>query len=279
MRLAKEEAEAANRAKSEFLAMMGHELRTPLNAVIGFSDMMVSELFGPLNNEHYQQYTTHINSSATHLLELINKILDLSKVEAGYYRLEKEDFVLAEIWGTVFDILQASLGESGVEVDNDLSKSSIMLHADPVAFRQILLNLVSNAIKFTGQDGRVAVTAGVGPDGHFTLRVTDSGIGIAKEDLDLVLKPFRQVDNSLSRKYEGIGIGLPLTRKLVELQGGEMRIDSGVDEGTEVAVIFPGSIVVADGVLREKPAHAHQYSAAADRVAAPREKKAVKSRG
>lgn len=288
MRLAKEQAEAASRAKSDFLAMMSHELRTPLNAVIGFSEMMVSEMFGPLSNEHYKQYTEHINSSGTHLLELINNILDLSKVEDGYYSLEKENFPLAEIGDSVFAILKVRIDNSGVEVDEDLSTSSLMLHADPSVFRQILLNLVSNAIKFTRPGGRVEVAAGVGPDGHFTLRVSDTGIGIANEHLDLVLKPFRQVDNSISRRYEGIGLGLPLTLKLVELQGGELRIDSGVDEGTEVIVNFPGQIVVADDVLREEPPDERQDDSSSDQqdddpssgqADAPPEKKAVASRG
>ncbi|MDH3739848.1 MAG: CHASE domain-containing protein, partial [Alphaproteobacteria bacterium] len=252
IRLAKDQAEAANRAKSEFLAMMGHELRTPLTAVIGFSDMMVGELFGPLSNKHYKQYTAHINSSATHLLELINSILNLSKVEDGHYRLEKEEFELADIWRSVFDILQASISESGVEVDEQLSKSPIRLNADPVAIRQILLNLVSNAIKFTGQGGRVSVTVSKGPEGRLILQVIDTGIGIAQEHLDLVLKPFRQVDNTMARMYEGIGVGLPLTRKLVELQGGELRIESKVDEGTEVSVIFPRSIIVTGDKARAK---------------------------
>ena len=237
---------------------------------------MTNELFGPQDNKHYKQYVVYINSSAKHLLGLINTILDLSKVEAGCYILEEEDFVLSEIWDLVHGILQGSIADAGVQVDDDLCCPPLLLHADPRVFRQILLNLVSNAIKFTHKGGRVTVTAGVGSDGHFSLRIADTGIGIAKEHLDLVLTPFRQVDNSLSRNYEGIGLGLPLTQKLVELQGGELRIDSELDEGTTVIAKFPGDIVVADDVSGDEPAR--RDSASAGAVAAPGQKMVSASR-
>ena len=253
MRRAREQAEAANRAKSDFLAMMSHELRTPLNAVIGFSEMMINELFGPLSNDHYKEYTSHINRSATHLLGLINSILDLSRIEAGYYRLTKETFSIRETWETTYPILQASLRDSGVEVVDNISGSPLELHADPGVFRQILHNLVSNAIKFTPQGGKVSVAAETGPGGEFLLRVSDSGIGIAQKDIDLVLRPFGQVDSSLARKFDGVGLGLPLTRMLVELHGGELRIDSEPNEGTEVTVVFPADSIVRPGDPRARP--------------------------
>jgi signal transduction histidine kinase len=233
---------------------MSHELRTPLNAVIGFSDMMINELFGPLSNEHYRQYTAHINRSAQHLLDLINSILDLSKVESGHYSIEKREFAVRELWESAFAILQARIEESGVKVSEDLSRSSLVLNGDLRVFRQILINLMSNAVKFTPSGGRVAVTAGTGGERRFTLRVADSGIGIAAEHLDLVLKPFQQVDNSLSRKYDGIGLGLPLTLKLVNQHGGDLRIDSRLGEGTTVTVSFPADIVVASNATCEEPA-------------------------
>jgi len=259
MRRAREQAEAANRAKSDFLAMMSHELRTPLNAVIGFSEMMINELFGPLSNDHYKDYTSHINRSATHLLGLINSILDLSKIEAGHYTLDRSNFSLSEIWGSTYPILQASLRDSGVEVTDNISESSLTLHADPGVFRQILHNLISNAIKFTPPGGRVSVMADTAPDGRFSLCVSDSGIGIAQEDIDLVLTPFGQVDSSLSRKFDGVGLGLPLTRKLVELHGGELRIDSQPNEGTDVTIDFP-----ADMIVDAQPPCGASESAAAD---------------
>lgn len=273
MRLGREQAEAANRAKSDFLAMMSHELRTPLNTVIGFSDVMINELFGPLGNAQYKTYSAHINRSATHLLGLINSILDLSRIEAGYFKLEKETFALRRIWDAVFPMLQESFRDSGVDLSENLSRSLLTLNADPRVFRQIIQNLVSNAIKFTPEGGKVSVTAGIGRDGRFTLRVTDTGIGIAKEDLDTVLMPFRQVDNSLSRKYEGVGLGLPLTRKLTELQGGVLEIDSRLGQGTDVIATFPKGIVVSGAVPHEKPPCAPRAGAAPSRPAAASKKK------
>ncbi len=277
LRLAREQAEEANRAKSEFLAMMSHELRTPLNAVIGFSEMMINELFGPVSNTHYKEYTAHINRSATHLLGLINSILDLSKVEAGIYELDKKNIALREIWDCVFPVLQPGIRDSGIEVDDHLTDSSLMLNADPDVFCQILHNLVSNAITYTPQGGSVTVRAEIGADGCLTLCVTDTGIGIAEENLDLVLKPFRQVDNSLSRKYEGVGLGLPLTHMLVEIHGGKLQIASKLNEGTEVTVIFPGDIIVKDEVLRDRPTGVPKFDASPDQADAAPEQTLINS--
>ncbi|MDA0651988.1 MAG: CHASE domain-containing protein [Proteobacteria bacterium] len=264
LRVAREEAEAANRAKSEFLAMMGHELRTPLNAVIGFSEMIINELFGPVSNTHYKEYTAHINHSATHLLGLINSILDLSKAEAGNYELDKKTVALHDIWNSVFHGLQAGIRDSGINFDDNLSDSPFLLNADPDVIRQILHNLVSNAITYTPQGGSVTVMAEIGADESLTLRVTDTGIGIAKENLELVLKPFRQVDNSLSRKYDGVGLGLPLTRMLVEIHGGKLQIASQLNEGTEITLIFPGDIIVVDDGSQDESENPAGPTAASD---------------
>lgn len=251
LRVAREEAEAANRAKSEFLAMMSHELRTPLNAVIGFSDMMISELFGPLSNTHYKEYTANINRSATHLLGLINSILDLTKAEAGYYELDIKRIALSDIWGAVYPGLQAGIKDSGITVEETLSESALMLDADPEVLNQVLHNLVSNAITYTPSGGTVSVQVEAYDDGELILRIADTGIGISEENLELVLKPFRQVDNSLARKYEGVGLGLPLTRMLVEIHGGDLAITSELNEGTEVTVTLPGIVVLDDKATEE----------------------------
>lgn len=250
-RLAREQAEAANRAKSEFLAMMSHELRTPLNAVIGFSEMMINELFGPVGNAHYKEYTANINRSATHLLGLINSILDLSKAEAGYYELSNSKTALRDVWTSVFQGLQAGLGDSGIALDENLSQSPLTLNTDPDVLRQVMHNLVSNAITYTPPGGSVSVRAEEDADGRFVFCVSDTGIGIAEEDLELVLTPFRQVDSSLARKYEGAGLGLPLTRMLVEIQGGRLQIASKLKEGTTVTVMFPPDIIVREPASEE----------------------------
>jgi signal transduction histidine kinase len=260
MRRARDRAEAANRAKSEFLAMMGHELRTPLNAVIGFSEMMVNELFGPQSNDHYRQYTTHIHRSARHLLEMINTILDMAKVEAGSYELAEETFALAEIWAGVRPALDGAIDKAGVAFADEIAATTLVLHADPHVFRQVLTNLASNAVKFTPAGGRVTVGARVDAAGRLVLCVADTGIGIAEADLELVLKPFRQADSTLARKYEGTGLGLPLTQRLVALQGGELRIDSRPGEGTEATVTFPPRIIVADAAAAAEPPPEREYA-------------------
>lgn len=277
MRLGREQAEAASRAKSDFLAMMGHELRTPLNAVIGFSDVMLKEFFGPLGSVQYKTYSDHINRSARHLLELINCILDHASIEAGQFKLHKERFRIRRIADAVFPILQESFSNSGVTVEENISRSPIVLDGDPRAFRQILQNLVSNAVKYTPKGGKVSVVSEIDPKGQFTLCVTDNGIGIREEHMDAVLKPFRQVDNSLSRKYEGAGLGLPITLKLVELHGGKLEIRSKFGEGTTVSAMFPKEIVVSDADVVKVPTDPSIGSAAGS-PAADTKKKALPKR-
>lgn len=239
LRTAKDQAEVASKTKSEFLAMISHELRTPLNAIIGFSEMIVSEVYGPLKNKKYAEYVADIGKSGTHLLGLINNILDLSKVEANELSLEEDDIGLGEVVKEAMEIVGEQASAAGLKVEIEIADGLPGLRADPRTLRQILLNLLSNAIKFTPKGGRITVRADMDAEGRQVMTVEDTGIGIAEEDLEVVFEPFTQVDSRLSREYEGTGLGLPLTRSLVALHGGEVTLESKPEEGTVARVVFP----------------------------------------
>ena len=236
---AKEQAELANRAKSEFLANMSHELRTPLNAIIGFSEMIRNRVFGPVGSAKYVEYANHINESGEHLLELINDILDLSKIEAGKLDLDIEDVDVARVVRACIRLVGERARLGGLTLGHDLPDKNLVLRADERKLKQVLLNLLSNAIKFTPSGGSVTLRAEVTADGDTEIAVADTGIGIGPDDIDKALSPFGQVDSQLNRKYEGTGLGLPLTRALVELHGGTMDMMSEVGVGTTVRVVFP----------------------------------------
>ena len=236
---AKEEAETANRTKSAFLANMSHELRTPLNAIIGFSEIMQSETFGPIGNPKYAEYAGDIRSSGQHLLEVINDILDLSRVESGILELSKETVDLAMVAGQALRMVEEAAQRRNIRLDVSLDAVPSHVVGDPRAIRQILLNLLSNSIKFTPEGGSVRLGAKLDETGRVCISVTDTGIGMHPEDIPVALAPFRQIDSSLARAYEGTGLGLPLAKALTEMHGGELSVTSEPGRGTEIVIALP----------------------------------------
>jgi signal transduction histidine kinase len=248
LRLAKEEAEAANRGKSGFLATMSHELRTPLNAIIGFSEMMMREVLGALDNEQYRTYVADIHESGTHLLQIINDILDLSKAEAGKLDLIEDVFDLRDTIQSVRQLISARVADGGLSESVELAAGFPLLRGDERKTKQVLLNLVTNAVKFTPPGGHIAITGRFDPSTGVTLTVSDTGIGIAPDDLGRVLKPFEQVDSTFSRAHDGTGLGLPLVKAIMELHGGTLELCSEVGAGTQVHATFPVARAVIDPV-------------------------------
>lgn len=231
--------EIANRAKGELLANMSHELRTPLNAIIGFSSMMNEGVYGPIANPQYEEYTKIITSSATHLLDIINDILDVSAIEAGKLKLNEELFGAEDNIASTLSLIEHRASEGVVDVALKVTPQNAVLFADARRFKQIVLNLVSNAVKFTQKGGSVQVDYSVNADGCPFVSVTDTGIGMNAAEIQVALSQFGQADSSHARKYEGTGLGLPLTLGLVEMHGGTMDIKSTVGSGTTVLVTFP----------------------------------------
>jgi signal transduction histidine kinase len=231
-------AEAANASKSAFLASMSHELRTPLNAIIGFSEIMQLGTFGPLGSPRYKEYMGNIHDSGIHLLTLINDILDVSRIDAGKEELHEETFDLAAKIANAVAMVSGQAAKADVSVIVDLAQNLPLFIADKRRIRQILLNLLSNGLKFTPAGGKVSVRAFLTQEG-LTLQVADTGIGIAENNFSKVLEPFGQIDSSLARKYEGTGLGLPLTRQMVELHGGTLELVSTLGQGTTITILFP----------------------------------------
>ena len=245
---ARDEAQSANRTKSEFLAAMSHELRTPLNAIIGFSEMMNHEVFGPLNHDKYRDYAEDIHSSGSHLLELINDILDLSKVESGHEELYEEVIDVSRTVNSIIRLVDGRAEKHGVKLILDISDKPPPLFADERKLKQILVNLLSNAIKFTNPRGEVVLKVRGRMGEGYIFQVNDTGIGIASEDIPKVFSKFGQVDSALNRKYEGTGLGLPLTKCLIELHGGALEMESEVGVGTSLTVTFPAARIVVEEV-------------------------------
>jgi PAS domain S-box-containing protein len=236
LRKAKEQAEEGSRAKSAFLATMSHELRTPLNAILGFSDMILREMFGPVGDAHYTEYAGHIHESGQHLLELIDQVLEIARHDANKSAAILAPVDLAQIITTVDGMMRGEVERAeltfAIIVQNELP----FVLGDALQLRQVLINLIANALKFTLPGGRVEVRATHDVQGQVTVRIKDSGIGIAQEDMGKALELFGQIDNRLTRKYSGAGIGLPLVKALVESQGGSFAIESNVGIGTEVTI-------------------------------------------
>jgi signal transduction histidine kinase len=242
--LATERALQANRAKTEFLANMSHELRTPLNAIIGFSDVMLSALFGPLGSPRYVDYVRDVRHSGQHLLNIINALLDIAKIEAGQMELAEAPLTIEELVADCLPLVRDKAAARGLELTASVPADLPVMNLDATRMRQVLLNLLSNSMKFTEPGGKIAIVAASSADGGIVLSVTDTGIGMTEDEVAVALEPFRQVDNTLARNYEGTGLGLPLARRFTELHGGSLEVVSQRGRGTEVLVWLPPERIV-----------------------------------
>jgi cell cycle sensor histidine kinase DivJ len=236
---AKLRAEDANRAKSTFLANMSHELRTPLNAVIGFAEIIKDELLGAINEPRYRNYAEDIHISGKHLLQLINDILDMTKVEAGTYRLREDVFDVAKVVGEAVAQVRNLAIRNELSVHMDVPDDIPFLFADERCVRQVVVNFLSNGIKFTPKGGNVMACARVESNGGIAIAVVDTGIGMAQDDIPEALTPFQQLEGSHGRKYEGAGLGLSLIKAMLDLHEGTLQVDSKVGAGTTVTARFP----------------------------------------
>jgi signal transduction histidine kinase len=236
---ARSQAEAANHAKSEFLANMSHELRTPLNAIIGFSEIIAHELFGPIGNDRYRDYMKDIHKSSLHLLSIINDVLDMSKIEAGKLELSKEPLDLQREIGEVVRMMRERAESRGIELLTTPSDEAAEVRADERAIKQIFLNLLSNAIKFSTEGGVVVIRFIADRPDFAVVEFEDRGIGMSEEELERALQPFGQAQPSTTRNYGGTGLGLPITKGLIEAHGGKLVIESRAGQGTTARVFLP----------------------------------------
>ncbi len=250
-RTAQKAAEAASAAKSRFLTNMSHELRTPLNAIIGFSEIISGEIFGPVGNKRYGEYATDIQRSGRHLLDVINSVLEISRSEAGKQSLKAEPVDLRYLLRDCRRMLGEQCEARKLDFTLNEGEAPLIVSGEKAKLRQIFLNLLSNAVKFTEAGGSIRVTLGSGGDQHF-VEITDTGIGMTAEEIQVALTPFGQVDSRLERKYEGTGLGLPLAQSLTELHGGTLTIGSEPGRGTTILARFPraetkGDLLTAQG--------------------------------
>ncbi|WP_284178693.1 HAMP domain-containing sensor histidine kinase [Rhabdaerophilum sp. SD176] len=254
LREATRQAEEASAAKSRFLATMSHELRTPLNAILGFSEVMKDELFGPLGNEQYKSYVKDIHQSGEHLLQLINEVLDLSRIEAGKHELVEEAIDLVGVVQACCRMLELRATGRGLMLKTAFTEGMPRLWADERALRQITLNLLSNAIKFTPQGAEILVKVGWTASGGQYLSVRDNGTGIPEEEIEIVLATFGRGSQAIKNADQGSGLGLPIVKSLVELHGGAFRLRSKLREGTEATALFPPDrVMAAMPAVHERP--------------------------
>jgi PAS domain S-box-containing protein len=244
LRESKRAAELANRAKSEFLAHMSHELRTPLNAIIGFSDIIAEQIYGPVTVPKYLEYARDVRGSGEHLLQIINDLLDLSKLEAGKQELHESVFVIEAVVERAMRLVQGRATTAGLAIAVEIEPGLPRVRADERLMIQMLTNLLSNAVKFTPPGGSVTVRAGIGAEGTFQLAVQDTGVGMTPEGIEVALTPFGQVENAFARQHQGTGLGLPLVRALADLHGGNLRVESELGRGTTVTIELPAERLV-----------------------------------
>ena len=244
--MARAEAEAANRAKSEFLARMSHEFRTPLNAILGFSEIMERETFGVHSHPKYREYATLIWQGGHHLLQVISDILDLARIEAGGLVMQEENVGIADLVHTALDLVSATAAEAGVNLTSTIDDEPLNLRGDARRLNQVLLNVLSNAIKFTPPGGSITISCGRSGSGEVVLTVRDTGIGIRPEDLAMLFRPFSQIGGAFVRRTEGAGLGLVISRSIVEAHGGTFALESAPGCGTAAIITMPATPKTSD---------------------------------
>jgi two-component system cell cycle sensor histidine kinase PleC len=247
---AKQAAENANRSKSAFLANMSHELRTPLNAILGFSQMLQSEVFGPLGAPQYREYVNDIYDSGQYLLHIVNSILDLSRIEAGRLELSPECLDLASVVARSLRLIRTTAGEAGVSLHNIETAEPLQVMADAAALRQCLVNILSNAVKFTPAGGSITVRT-IRAHDRASVCVTDTGIGMSAEELGRIGKPFERAKEAYKRDASGCGLGLAITRSLLEAHGGSLSIASKPAGGTSVTISLPIASSIGGAMIAE----------------------------
>ncbi len=259
--MAQQQSEAANRAKSAFLANMSHELRTPLNAIIGFSEIIRDKLFGP-NSPAYFEYAADINNAGHHLLSIVNDVLDIAKIEAGKVEFTESVADLAAIMGASLRAIKTQAKSGGIKILKEYPQQGIKIRCDEVRLRQVFINVLSNAVKFTPAGGEIGIAATLEDNGGLCVAIRDSGIGMTEHEIEAAFEKFRQADNSMTKRFEGTGLGLPLAKQLTELHGGDVEISSEPGVGTEVRIKLPAARIasadLAEALKRSKsPAPAY----------------------